>query len=448
MCSRRQGVSGLTWLNFAAKNVRHQARAYAAFFLSSVVAIWLFYSFASLLLHPHLASDQPALLMRDILQVLVPLVAAFAVLFILYAFSAFLKSRQRDLGIISLLGARPWELTRLLYLEISLIGLGATVTAIFLALITQRLFFLGISRILDVKEAIPVQFSLAATLLTGVSFALIFLLIAAAGHLQVRRLSPAALIREAGAPQQPPRFSWWLVLLCWVALALTYSLALTAADGKVLEERLGWILGAAVVGTYLLYSQASLYILRWLQRRPAIYYRHTNLLTISQLLFKVKENARILFMVSLLTSLALVMVGMYYGGYATAAEQAQRDQPVHLMLTDQVGGQIAQRAEAFLQAHDLSPVASAALRGLHVSLWYREPDRNLVLSGSLLLSVSEYNQWMQSLGRGDPLTLGPGEVAVVYPDNYYARGLGEPLQVKAGEGRPGEAPDLVFSGYR
>lgn len=33
---------GLTLLTIAAKNVRHQAQAYSAYFLSSAFAVWLF----------------------------------------------------------------------------------------------------------------------------------------------------------------------------------------------------------------------------------------------------------------------------------------------------------------------------------------------------------------------------------------------------------------------
>lgn len=44
----------MTLLHLAWRNVRHQARNYAAFFLSSAFAAWMFFLYGSLLLHPHL----------------------------------------------------------------------------------------------------------------------------------------------------------------------------------------------------------------------------------------------------------------------------------------------------------------------------------------------------------------------------------------------------------
>ncbi|HBK61105.1 MAG TPA: ABC transporter permease, partial [Firmicutes bacterium] len=48
------------------------------------------------------------------------------------------------------------------------------------------------------------------------------------------------------------------------------------------------------VGTHILFTQGSVAALRHFQRRKSVYYRRTNLLTISDLVFKMKDNARIL----------------------------------------------------------------------------------------------------------------------------------------------------------
>lgn len=84
-------------LTIAWKSIRHQSRSYAAYFLSSGFAVWLFYLYASLIFHPLFQGEAVAPSIRQIMLFLVGLVALFSVLFILYSHSAFLKARQRDL---------------------------------------------------------------------------------------------------------------------------------------------------------------------------------------------------------------------------------------------------------------------------------------------------------------------------------------------------------------
>jgi hypothetical protein len=44
----------LSLISLAVKNLRHNSRSYAAFFLSSTFAVWMFYLFGSLVDHPDL----------------------------------------------------------------------------------------------------------------------------------------------------------------------------------------------------------------------------------------------------------------------------------------------------------------------------------------------------------------------------------------------------------
>src|SRR5699024_5487238 len=53
-------------------------------------------------------------------------------------------------------------------------------------------------------------------------------------------------------------------------------------------------------------------IFRNLRKRKPIFYKRTNLITLSQMIFKMKDNARVLFMVAILSAVVLTASGTFY----------------------------------------------------------------------------------------------------------------------------------------
>lgn len=99
-------------------------------------------------------------------------------------------------------------------------------------------------------------------------------------------------------------------------------------------ERFLPYLGLLLVGTNLLFTQGTVALLRLLKRRPGIYYRNVNLMIIAQLVYKVRDHARILFMVSMLTTGVLIAAGLFYTSYRETEARAVQAMPVHLMLAE------------------------------------------------------------------------------------------------------------------
>lgn len=410
----------MTLLTLAVRNVRHQLRSYAAFFLSSAVSVWMFFLYASLLTNPRFTSSQLPPLVVEQVGIVNGLVGLFAVIFILYAFTAFLKARQRELALFSLMGMRPGELSRLIYLEIMMIGAGATGLGTALGAICMKLFYMGIGRVLALRDPIPVYFSPRAIGLTALVFGGVFLAIAFLGHLRIGRLSPAVLIRGSTAPLEPPRFSWWLVALGAGCLLTAYFLTLTAVSAGQVADRIYWILGCALVGTYLFFTQVSLFLLGCLQRRRRLYYRPTGLLAVSQLIYKVTENARILFTVTILTTLVLLFIGVFYSSWATLDLQAQREQPIHLMLASTRERPIdPDLVDRLLRENRVDLEAGAQMPALKAQIANQYGGATMVSPGVAVVSLSEFNRWRRQIGDKEPLSLPEGHAAVVVPGRSF-----------------------------
>lgn len=431
----------MTSLTLAVKNVRHQLRSYAAFFLSSTVSVWIFFLYASLLTNPRFTSSELPPMVLEQVGIVNGLVGLFAVMFILYAFTAFLRARQRELALLTLMGMRPGEVSRLIYAEIMLIGAGAAGLGVALGAVCMKLFYMGIGEILALRDPIPARFSPAAVGLTALVFGGVFLVIAFLGHLRIRRLSPAALIRGAAAPVEPPRFSWWLVAIGTGSLGASYFLTLTAVSAFAVADRIYWIAGSALVGTYLFFTQTSLFVLRWLQRRRSFYYRPTGLLAVSQLTYKVTENARVLFTVSILTTMVLLFVGAFYSSFATLEQQALREQPLHVMIASTTARSVDPAlADRLFAENRVKVSAGLVVPFLQAELAYRfGPDRIFRTPGAAVVALSDFNRWREAIMGQEPLGVPEGQALVVVPERSFRGEIGSTVGLTFGETRvPGQ----------
>jgi putative ABC transport system permease protein len=67
------------------------------------------------------------------------------------------------------------------------------------------------------------------------------------------------------------------------------------------------------IGTYLLFTQLSVFIIRRLKKNERVFWSKTNMLLFSDLAFRMKDNARTFFMVAMVSTVAFCAIGSLFG---------------------------------------------------------------------------------------------------------------------------------------
>lgn len=290
---------------FAYNNVKRNARAYFAYFLSSAFMVMIFFSFAVFIYHPMIVASEMHRMTKAGMVAAEYVIFVFAFFFVLYSISVFLKSRNKEFGLLLMLGAKPSQLNRLVFLENILIGTGAIASGIGLGMLLSKLFLLLAARITETPE-LPFYWPWKAMLLTACAFVALFLVISAMTLLFVRKRNVLELLQGSAKPKTEPRASIWLVLLGIALLATGYiALRVGALDAPMLFLAAG----TGIAGTYFFYSQLSVLFMRLLKRNRSFVWKKTNLLWISELAYKIKDNARVLFLITVVTSVASMSAG-------------------------------------------------------------------------------------------------------------------------------------------
>ncbi|WP_276354170.1 FtsX-like permease family protein [Cohnella caldifontis] len=415
----------MTFRSLALSNIRGNRRAYAAFFLSSVFSVLVFYLYAAFLYHPGVTSGYiyAAGQVRQGMRICEILIAIFSFFFVLYSHSAFMKTRKKEFGLFSLFGMTRGQIRKMVLYESAFLALLAIAAGIGLGLLFSKLFFMALAVLLDSETPIPFAVPGKAVALTGAGFFALFMAISLLTMRRTGRTEIVDLLKDAHKPKPEPKHSRWLAILCVLCLGGGYGLAAGMSVYTFLMFMLP-VVGLTVIGTYFLFTQGSLAAIRFLQRRKSLYYRRTRMLIVSQMAFKMKDNARVLFSVSILGAVLLTASGTVY-----SFQKVQRDQLLeHMPYTvgyiehgDSSAHEVADPdvIRRILKEDGKELTRELELSGLLASRVAFRPDdggkaRQLDGDGAMAVPASGYNAAASRFGQ-PPVALTEGSAAVILP---------------------------------
>lgn len=297
----------MSFLQFAFNNVRRNARAYIAYFLSSAFMVMIFFTYAMFIFHPGITGSEMGRMTRVGMQVAEYIIFVFSFLFVLYSISSFLKARSKEFGILTILGATSGTINRLIFLENMIIGLLSVIVGLASGMLLSKLFLL-LGASVTGMNGLPFYMPWKAMIFTTVAFLLLFLFLSVFTLMFIRKNRVLELLSGSSKPKKEPKTSWLLVLLGVGLLAASVTLLQRGSNIGEKEVLLAAVTG--VGGTYFFYTQVAVFLIKAAKRSKRMLWRGTNLIWVSEMAYKLKDNARMLFMVTVATSLACMSVGV------------------------------------------------------------------------------------------------------------------------------------------
>ncbi|MGM0877187.1 MAG: FtsX-like permease family protein [Bacillota bacterium] len=297
----------MTFPQFAYRNVIRNKRTYAAYFLSSAFSVMIFFVYALFIFHPGIQKGVTNSVAVQLMVAAEFIMYFFSFFFVIYSVGTFLKSRKREFGILMMHGMTRSQLNWLVFLENMLIGVGAIILGIGSGLITGKLFLMIGSIMLNIKT-LSFHLSYQALGLTVIAFLLLFLFISLFTTFLVRTNKLIDLFQAGQKPKKEPKISNVLSLGAAVLLIASYYLSATTTMETLLFRMLP-VIGMTIIGTYFFYTQLSVFIIKMLQKNRRLFRKNTNMITISNLAYRLKDNARMFFSVTIVSTVAFCAVG-------------------------------------------------------------------------------------------------------------------------------------------
>lgn len=326
--------SGL-YRRLAASTLKKNARTYLPYLLSACGTVAMFYILAYLALNS--GSGTTGLVM----QLGAVVVGIFALIFLFYTNSFLIKRRKKELGLYGILGMEKRHIFRMMAYETLYCFLISVVSGLAVGLLFSKGVQLLFLHILQMPVQWGFAFSPSAALVTVLLFAGIFFLTLLSNLRQVHISQPIELLRGSQVGEREPRANWPLAILGVVLLAAGYALA-QFVNNPIWAFILFFLAVILVIlGTYALFTSTSIAALKLLRRNKTYYYQTKHFISVSGMIYRMKQNAAGLASICILSTMVLVMVSTTTSLYAGMNEMFSwytRDFYVHTYADSENGG--------------------------------------------------------------------------------------------------------------
>ncbi len=404
----------------AVSNIRKNGRVYFPYLLTCAITVAMYFIMFSLSDNPGIDQVIGGSHVRYALSMASKVVGMFAVIFLFYTNSFLMKQRKRELALYNILGMEKWHLGKMLFWETVCVGIVTLVFGLVMGMLLNKLMFLLVLRMFD--SQVPLAFSLSGKAFwsTCFLFTVIFLLILLNSVRQIQFKSPMELLREGNAGEKEPKTRWITAFLGIVFLGIGYYMAVAIKNPVAALALFFVAVFFVIIGTYCIFTAGSIAFLKFLRSRKGYYYKANHFISVSGMLYRMRQNAVGLANICVLSTMVLVMVSstlsLYMGIDDIVKTQHFRDiQIVSEDYSEENRGQIQERAKMVLgeEGYSFSEEADYTLLG------FAALERGGSLEG----------------GAGDASILEMNSLREIYviTSEDYERLTGEKLELSEGE---------------
>ena len=295
----------------AVQNIRNNRSTYIPYMITCIFCIAMMYMMEFLRDCPTL--DQAVLHASEVRMILSAgeiIVKIFCVIFLIYSNSFLMKRRQKEIGLYNILGLERNHIGIVLLLETIFTTFISLAGGIAAGILASKLSLLLLLRLLHIPAVLGFYVSVKGILVCLAMFGAIFLLIFLLNLRRIHLSQPVELLRGNNAGEREPKAKWFMALSGFICLGIGYYLAITTESPV---KAIGVFLLAVILvmaGTYLLFTAGSIVILKLLRRKKSFYYRTGNFISISGMLYRMKQNAVGLASICILSTGVLLMISM------------------------------------------------------------------------------------------------------------------------------------------
>lgn len=288
----------------ALMGIRKNRKVYYPYLLTAVITVAMLYIICSLSMNPSLNSGTLAFS----LQLGVGVTTCFSVIFLFYTNSFLMKRRKKEFGLYNILGMEKKHIGRVVAWETILILLASLAAGFGIGLLLEKLMFLILTRMIGEAAALTFHLSAPALGYAGTVVGLTFLTILLNSLRQIHLSKPIELLRGGEVGEREPRAKWVLALLGVLALGAGYwiSVSVSSVAASIMMFFVAVML--VIAGTYLLFTAGSITTLKLLRKSKRYYYRADHFISVSGMIYRMKQNAVGLANVCILSTMVLVMV--------------------------------------------------------------------------------------------------------------------------------------------
>lgn len=290
----------------AVSNLIKNRKLYYPFALAVLLAVTITYLFYSLSLNPNIGKIRGGETISMTLALGMVVVTIASGIIVLYANSFVMKNRSKELGIYGMLGLEKRHLISMVFKELLIFGALTLTVGLGLGALFDKLIFALLLKLMKMKVELVSTFQPIVFIMVILVFGAIFLGLIFINAFRIARMNALQLSREKASGEKKGRFLGLQTILGLISLGAGYYLAVTVKNPLTALMIFFVAVLLVIFGTYLLFNAGITVFLQILKKNKRYYYQPNNMISVSNLIFRMKKNAVGLATIAILSTMVLV----------------------------------------------------------------------------------------------------------------------------------------------
>jgi len=292
----------------AVTNLKNNRQTYLPYLLTCIMCIVTFYTVLSISLNPSFETLPSAWAVQMVMAQGVIIIAIFSAILVFYTNGFLIKRRKREIGLYNILGMEKHHLGLMMLFETIFTAFFAIVIGLLVGVLFSWGMFAALRALLHLGDAVSFSLSPAALASTTVLFLVLFFLTLLTNLRQVRLAKPVELLHGGEVGERQPKSSVPLTILGVLSLGSGYAIAILVKSpmAAILLFLVAVLL--VIIGTYALFTAGSIALLRRLRANKRFYYQPRHFVSVSGLLYRMRQNAKGLASICILSTMAILTI--------------------------------------------------------------------------------------------------------------------------------------------
>lgn len=308
----------LFYPKFAWDAIRKNRRSYIPYILTTLFVVAIFHILRNITWMPALRTVMGASEIAVTASLGSIVIAVFSAIFLFYTSSFLMKQRKKEFGLYCVLGMERRHIARILCYETLILAVSGIGLGLIFGALLDYLSYLLLMFLMGTPGGAGFSMSLKAFTDTIGIYAVIFLAVYLNNLRQVHFTSVIGLLKSGSEGEREPKSKWILTIFGLLFLAAGYILAITIKNpiGALLMFFVAVIL--VILGTYCLFTSGSIVFLKLLRKNKKYYYKTRHFISVSGMLYRMKQNAVSLGNICILSTMVLVTISSTMSLYASS----------------------------------------------------------------------------------------------------------------------------------
>ena len=294
----------LTFMSF-----RRNIKTYGMYLMAMVFSVATYYNFVSMRYNPQFRETsnltiyvQSSSVTASLLMIL------FLIFFIMYSSNFFLNQRKKEIGIYAFMGIDNYKIAFIFASEGLLLGIMSLLIGLLLGMLFSKLFLMLLAKAALLNMRIDFFISGKAIVETVIVYSVILFITFLKGYIDIIRTNLVDLMNTLKKAEELPKVNYLKGIASLVVIGIAYYIAVNYGRfgfGKALL----WTVILVIIGTYWLFGSFLSMIIRYFIRRKKFLYKGTNIISFSNIAFRIKDNYRTFAAVAVLITTCITSFG-------------------------------------------------------------------------------------------------------------------------------------------